>query len=421
MSERGFRLRALRFQLQFGHTVKVIGRHDQVLLIGFIVAAVVVFARPVRYLLDVAGEVERSSGLALTPALIILTVFFLFHLQTKRQEAKAHALRAEAETIEADARATEMERLVTFGQALARSLDLEAIRDVVAQQLPRLAGTDAVWVLVQVDGHWHALFGVAGEGRVETERIYQRIADRALEQDSHDAVPQPVVVDGQLCVPLKAGGEAVGVMGMPEPATAFGEGRRRALTAGLTLLGISVRNARLFREVKENGLRDGLTGCYNRTHAVEVITTELRRARRSQAPTSLILFDIDHFKQINDRYGHLGGDAVLAMIGGRMRTALRSSDFKCRYGGEEFLVLLPDTPLAGAKHVAENLRREVADNMHVTWKGERIQVTASFGVTAALPSEIDLQAFIGRADAALYRAKDQGRNCVRLAIEAAVT
>ena len=399
--------------------MSIIGRHDRLLLAGFIVAAVVIFARPVRFLLDVAAEVERSSGLALVPALIILTVFFVFHLQRKHQESRENLLKAEAETAQAAARASEMERLVSFGQALGRSLDLEAIREALALQLPRLIGTDGVWVLVRADGRWHSLLGAAGDGRDETERKYQGVADRALAGDLNAASAQPSVIDGQLCLPLTAGGYILGIVGIPEAAAAFDDAGRRTLSAAITLLGIAVRNAQLFREVRENGLRDGLSGCYNRSHAVEVIETELRRARRSQAPTSLILFDIDHFKQINDRYGHLGGDAVLAAIGRHMRTGLRGSDVKCRYGGEEFLVLLPETPLAGAKHVAETLRRDIAD-MRVAWKDESLQVTASFGVTAALPSEIDVQAFIGRADAALYKAKEQGRNCVRLAIEAAV-
>jgi len=97
----------------------------------------------------------------------------------------------------------------------------------------------------------------------------------------------------------------------------------------------------------------------------------------------------------------------------------RGSDLKCRYGGEEFLVLLPETPLEGAKRVADTMRRDLADTV-VRWKDESIKVTASFGVTMASPSEIDSHALIGRADAALYRAKDQGRNCVRLSVETAV-
>ena len=399
--------------------MKIIGRHDRVLLTGFVVALIVVFARPVRYLLEVARDVEKSSGLALVPALIILSVFLLFHLQTKRQEARAQALKAEAETVQADARAAEMERLVTFGQALGRSLDLEAIRDAVGQQLPRLVGSDAAWVLVRLDGKWHAILGAAGEDRRETENVRQDIADRVMTGAREARSSKAIYTAGHLCVPLDAGGQSIGVLGVPESAGPFGGARDRHLAAAAALLAISVRNAQLFKEIREHGLRDGLTSCYNRTHAMDGIDTELRRARRSQATTSLIMFDIDLFKQVNDRYGHLCGDAVLAAVGERMRAALRVSDLKCRYGGEEFLVLLPDTPLAGAKHVAETLRREIAD-MQVVWKGSPVKVTASFGVTSSLPSEVDVQAFIGRADAALYRAKDQGRNCVRLGIEAAV-
>jgi diguanylate cyclase (GGDEF)-like protein len=262
-----------------------------------------------------------------------------------------------------------------------------------------------------------ALLAPSGESRPDAAVKYGDIADRVLAEDL-GAITPTVIVEGSLCLPLSAGGRVLGVVGLPH--TQVESTRRRTFAAALTLVGISVRNAQLFREVRENSLRDALTGCYNKAHAVEMIETELRRARRSQAPTSLIIFDLDHFKQINDQHGHLCGDAVLAAVGAKMRGALRSSDVKCRYGGEEFLVLLPDTPLAGAKHVAESLRREIADNMPVGWKGGSLQVTASFGVTAALPSEVDLHAFIGRADAALYRAKEQGRNCVRLAIEAAV-
>ena len=95
------------------------------------------------------------------------------------------------------------------------------------------------------------------------------------------------------------------------------------LAAAAALLGISLRNAQLFRDVRENSLRDGLTGCFNRTHALEVVDVELRRARRSHASVSLIMFDLDHFKDINDRNGHQCGDAVLAAVGEHLREVLR--------------------------------------------------------------------------------------------------
>ena len=398
--------------------MNLIRPRDRMLVAGLAVAVIVVFSRQVLTLIDRARAVEREWGLGLIPALLILIVVFLFHQQGKRQEAKAQAAAAEAGAAAAQTRAEDMERLAMFGQALGRSLDLEAIRDVVTQHLPKLAGTDEAWAMMRVDRHWQALAGTARENRREIERTRENLASRALDSEMRSA-SDPVTMEGHICIPMTAGGHAVGVLGLPESAGPFTEGRWRVLSATATVLGIALRNAQLFQELREHSLRDGLTGCFNRTHALEVLDVELRRARRSHLPVSLIMFDLDHFKEVNDRYGHLCGDAVLAAVGNRMRDVLRGSDLKCRYGGEEFLVLLPETPLEGAKRVADTLCRELSD-LPIHWKDETLNISASFGVTVALPSEIDSEALIGRADQALYRAKEQGRNCVRLSAEIAV-
>src|SRR4051812_12824968 len=123
----------------------LIGKQDRVLLVGLLGALVVAtvgqIAMPVRYLLDLTREVEKNSGLALLPALVILTVVFIFHQRAKRDEARAQAAAAEADTLLAERRANNMERLVAFGQALGRSLDIDAIHDVVVQHLGSLAGS----------------------------------------------------------------------------------------------------------------------------------------------------------------------------------------------------------------------------------------------------------------------------------------
>ena len=399
--------------------MNLVPRQDRVLLVGLAATLLVVFARPIRYVLDLAYQVEQSSGLALIPGLIILTAVFLFHQQAKRQETKAHVAAAEADAHEAATRAVEMERLVTFGEALGRSLDFDAIRDVVSQNLPTLSDNAGVWVMTLFDNQWELLTAVARESRREVEERRMEIAQRALAKNSATRTVEPVFTDDHLVVPMSAGGQIVGVVGIPMAGTSPTEGRRRVVSAAAALLGISLRNADLFRSARENSVRDDLTGCHTRAHAIEVMDAELRRARRSHSPVSVIMFDLDHFKDINDRYGHLAGDAVLAGVGARMRDVLRGSDLKCRFGGEEFLVLLPETPIEGAKRVADTIRRELAE-MQVTWKDRILNVTASFGVTAALPAEIDTQAIIARADAALYHAKEQGRNCVRLGAETAV-
>ena len=158
----------------------------------------------------------------------------------------------------------------------------------------------------------------------------------------------------------------------------------------------------------ELGVRDGLTGCFNRAHTLHVLQNELQRARRTGRPLSVLMFDIDHFKTINDTSGHLHGDAVLAAVGRQLNDVLRSTDVHCRYGGDEFLVILPDTSALGARQVAECLRREIADlPLSRTMPAS---VTVSLGVTAVLPGELDVNMVIARADEALYRAKRAGRN-----------
>ncbi len=221
-----------------------------------------------------------------------------------------------------------------------------------------------------------------------------------------------------VCFPMIIAGRPVGVLGVSSkpPLT---EQTRNILSAAAALLAVSLKNAELFREVRENSVRDPLTGCYRRTHALEVLENELRRARRSQLPVAVIMFDLDHFKTINDTQGHLAGDAVLVAIGTRMRSVLRGSDLKCRYGGEEFLIVLPDTPLEGARRVAESLRRDIEAHP-VRWGQGEIRASASFGVAANQPGEIDALTLVSRADAALYAAKDSGRNCVRISTGATV-
>ena len=165
----------------------------------------------------------------------------------------------------------------------------------------------------------------------------------------------------------------------------------------------------LFLETREYSLRDGLTSCFNRGHGLETLDGELRRARRSRQPLSILMFDIDHFKTINDELGHLRGDDLLRAVGAQLTRVLRSTDVRCRYGGDEFLIILPDTPLIGAQQVAESVRREMA-TLAMVRDGRTIPVTVSVGVAAAGPRRLGVTALIQRADDALYQAKRAGRD-----------
>jgi diguanylate cyclase (GGDEF)-like protein len=387
--------------------MRLISRNDLLLLLGLAVALHLALSGPLAQALDYVNEIDRQLGFRFLPGLVVLAGVYIFHQQRKRHEMRERALRAAAEAQQATERAVDMERLVAFGEALARSLDLEAIRAAATHHLPHLAGGRGAWAMIRTAGQWQPLTPVDEAAVAEHERVAKRAFGEAalLAASSTDDV----------CLPMIVAGTPVGVLGVSsEPPLT--DHQRIGLTAAAALLAVSLKNAELFHEIRESSVRDSLTGCLNRKHAMEVMESELRRSRRSKLPLSLLMFDLDHFKEINDRHGHLCGDAVLQAVGHQMNIVLRGSDLKCRYGGEEFLVLLPDTPLAGAQRVAETLRRDIEEHP-VLWNGTRIPVTASFGITAITPGELDTRTIIGRADAALYRAKDSGRNCVRAADE----
>lgn len=393
--------------------MRLFGRQDVLLIAALTTALVIIFSSSISRLLDYAREIERESGLTLLPALVLLTVAYFIHQLRRHHEVQAQAAAAEAATRDAEHRAGELERLVAFGQALGRSLDFESIRVAIGQQLPELTGTDRLWVLVRQGTQWEAL---SGDTRGAEDVLQWGDLAEQLLVSGPDKTPTHLV-DRAIGFPLIVGGAAMGVLGVHPEGGVLAPDRRRIIEAA-ALLAVSVKNAQLFREVRENSVRDALTGCFTRGHSLDVIDAELRRARRSQTPVSMIMFDLDHFKDVNDRYGHLCGDAVLGVVGKRMKEVLRGSDLRCRYGGEEFLVLLPETPLHGARRVAETLRREIAERP-VPWSGEAITITASFGLAQTLPGEVNVQAVIARADQALYRAKDEGRNCVRIAADSA--
>ncbi len=388
------------------------GRQDFLLIAAFVAAIVVIFSSSISRLLDYVREIENRSGLTLLPALVLLIGAIYTHQMRRSNQQQAKAEAAELAKREAQHRAEELERLVTFGQALGRSLDFDSIRIAIANHLATLAGTDRVWVLVQHGMEWQALQGDV-RGGPEATLHWGDLAEQLLASGPDRT---PTSLEPAVGFPLVVGGKAMGVLGVRPEGGKMAQDRRRILEAAAALLAVSVKNAQLFSEVRDNSVKDPLTGCFTRAHALDVIDAELRRARRSQTPVSLIMFDLDHFKDVNDRYGHLCGDAVLSAVGKRMKDVLRGSDLKCRWGGEEFLVLLPETPLHGARRVADTLRREIAERP-IAWAGESLTVTASFGLAQTFAGEVNGEAVIARADQALYRAKDDGRNCVRIAAE----
>ncbi|WP_144393588.1 GGDEF domain-containing protein [Pleionea sediminis] len=181
----------------------------------------------------------------------------------------------------------------------------------------------------------------------------------------------------------------------------------------ISILLFPLRNALMYSEAIQNAQRDPLTGLANRYAFDHAMDTEISRSERHRHNLCMLVVDIDHFKRINDTYGHLAGDEVLRQVASLLGNAVRKEDRVFRYGGEEFVVLLSATDLPSARLTAERIRMEL-EATKITALGIEIDVTASLGISEWQVGESG-NTFFHRADQALYNAKDQGRNQVRAA------
>lgn len=220
-----------------------------------------------------------------------------------------------------------------------------------------------------------------------------------------------------LAAPLVAGDrlEGVVVVANPELSKPFDSEDEQLLGLFAQQAASALQNARLFEEVRHLARTDPLTGLSNRRHFFELAQRELERVRRLQGSLTVFLLDIDHFKQVNDSFGHQAGDKALRAVADLLRAGLRAADVSARFGGEELVVLLPDTDLYRAAAVAERLRRAVGRLRLPTERGT-LQLTASFGVAAVEGEQLSLSLdlLLARADEACYTAKRYGRDRVVL-------
>jgi len=183
---------------------------------------------------------------------------------------------------------------------------------------------------------------------------------------------------------------------------------RARLRAGIRILDLQ-------ETLRVQATHDSLTGLWNRGATLDLLRRELSRGERQGTPVTVIMADIDHFKQVNDMYGHLTGDMVLREVAHRLSSAVRGYDVTGRFGGEEFLIVFPGCAVASAAAQAERLRACINREPVDTPEGP-IPVTLSLGVAASEPvTEVDPDLLLRAADTALYRAKSRGRNCVELA------
>ncbi len=225
--------------------------------------------------------------------------------------------------------------------------------------------------------------------------------------------PQITLKDVQsiLCIPLFHKNKLVGSFTlMSKKKELFTEHEVEIFSILANQIAVSLDNAKMYQKVEEMAITDGLTGLYNHRKFQELLGEELRRAERHPQPLSLLLVDIDHFKKINDKYGHPAGDSVLKRLSQVLRESVREIDFPCRYGGEEFALILANTNSKGAFRMAERIRKAVAKSSFQLENGDNIEMTVSTGIAVYPDDGRTKQELIEKADQALYHAKQKGRN-----------
>lgn len=305
-----------------------------------------------------------------------------------------------------------------FADAMTVELDLERLCSSAVRHLRSHLGAEAVAILSSRGGEMEVLssHGIAHPESLATKDMVVD-AVRSLES-VHLEVPDAFVLDGGLTSftpseilvhPLHAHSVGIGavVLGWSGPLP---RGARALAPILLQTFSVALSNARAHQDMERLAALDALTGLYNRRFGLERLREEYSRSVRSGRPLGVVLLDIDHFKSVNDTYGHLAGDAVLKRVANEARSVLREGDVLARYGGEEFLAILPGAGEEDVGVIAERIRRLVESSVQRVADHEfTVTVSLGFGSTARVDVE-NVMALVDAADEALYSAKRMGRN-----------
>jgi diguanylate cyclase (GGDEF)-like protein len=220
-----------------------------------------------------------------------------------------------------------------------------------------------------------------------------------------------------LCAPLISRGRTIGVVEIINRQG--GRFTQADLDMLLTLVdpcAIAIENAILFQRTEQLTITDDLTKLFNSRYLNLYISREIKRCKRHGIPLSVIFLDLDGFKGINDAYGHLAGSGTLAEVGAILAEAVRESDILARYGGDEFVVVLPETPPAGALVIAERLRKAIESHSFLQSQGLTARISASFGIASYPDHALTPEGLIQKADQAMYRVKERDKNGIEVAV-----
>jgi len=332
-----------------------------------------------------------------------------------------------------EAEVVALKDLIEVAGAVVSTLDLDTVLRHILTSAMRFAETPAGSIALY-DGYRNDLTLHAHEGLTPefvkterwsvqpgglTEQVLTRgeilfVNDTADTSFFHNPTALNEGIRSLICVPLMMQSRIVGILYLDDFVPRdFDKERMKLLSVLASFAAMAIDNAQLHARTRLMAITDSLTGLYNHRYFQQVFNRELNRAKRYEKPLAIIMLDVDDFKRFNDTYGHPHGDKVLAAMGDFLGEALRSSDFAFRYGGEEFIVLLPETEFDSALQVAERLRELVERRSLDVLKGLAPQgVTVSVGV-ASFPRDGESRGdMLKRVDDLLYRAKEFGKNRV---------
>lgn len=386
----------------------------------------------------VQGISGRYGGLALyyrqprefRPLEVETLVVYANHLGIALENARLYtASQQRSERIAAISKLT---------RVISSSLDIGAVYQAFAEEVKQLIPYDRMGVVVPDDsGRGLTILQLAGDqpdigGQRTTWSNsegtgVQWVMSRRQPHVERDLAEKRLFVEDEVLLsegvrssirlPLIARGKVIGALFLDSATPcSYGERELEFLVPLGEQLAIAIENARLFQEINRLAVTDELTGLFNHRHFYHQLEQEFRRAQRYHRPLSLIMLDIDHFKQYNDDNGHLAGDQLLRVIAGRLKSNMRGVDILARYGGDEFSIILPETDLGQARVQAERIRSAMErDPPSAQDPAGDKNLTASLGVACLTPDIHQVEELVRAADQALYRSKAAGGNHISLA------
>lgn len=358
----------------------------------------------------------------------------------------SHSVKKEVEEIrcenlfasEHDQRLKQLSTFSELGKAITSTLDLKEILNIVMEKISDLLQPKN-WSLLLIDEEKNELYFeiVVGEGADKVKNIRLKIGEGIagwVAREGEALLVPDVNKDPRfskkadesskfttksiIAVPLKSRGKCLGVIELINKM--FGDGGFKeedllVLTTLADYTAIAIENAKFFQKIQELTVTDDLTKLYNSRYLFRFLDYEVERAKRYKTDIAMIFLDLDKFKDVNDTYGHLNGSKLLTEIAKLIAGGLRKLDVACRYGGDEFVIVMPQTSKKQAYNIAEKLRVNIHENLFLKEDGLNLRMAASFGV-ASMPEDAKTASeLIQLADKAMYGAKNKSRNAVEMA------